>query len=77
MRLTILLTSILLTLIGVPGLALGADVCNPTDLQGTYGFQLSGKTTISGESKPVSNVGRMVLAGDGTISGYSTVMFAG
>src|SRR5579871_394680 len=69
--------SLLLILISALGLPLWADVCDPKDLQGTYGFQLSGETTISGQSKLVANVGRMVLAGDGEISGYSTVMFAG
>jgi len=54
-----------------------ADVCNPTDLQGLYGFQLSGDTAISGESKPVTSVGSLLLASDGGISGTSTVMFAG
>jgi hypothetical protein len=58
-------------------LPLCADVCNPTDLQGPYGFHLSGETTISGHSMPVANIGRMVLAADGGISGSSTVMFAG
>jgi hypothetical protein len=67
----------LLLLVLVPILRLSADVCNPADVQGPYGFQLSGDTTISGESKPVSNIGRLVLAADGGISGYSTVMFAG
>jgi hypothetical protein len=63
--------------ISLPGLPLCADVCDPAALVGAYGFQLSGETTISGESKPVSNIGRMVLAADGAISGYSTAMFAG
>lgn len=67
----------LLTLIPVLVLPLCADVCNPANLQGPYGFQLTGDTTISGESRPVSNVGRIILAADGGISGYSTVMFAG
>jgi hypothetical protein len=66
-----------LTWIFLMGLPVCAEVCNPTDLQGPYGFRLSGETTISGESKPVTNMGRMVLAGDGGISGYSTTMFAG
>jgi hypothetical protein len=69
--------AVFLTLISVLAVPLCADVCNPADLQGAYGFQLSGDTTISGESKPVSNVGRMILAADGGITGYSTVMFAG
>ncbi len=72
MRLSLLLTSILAL-----GLPLCAEVCNPKDLQGPYGFQLSGETNISGESKPVATIGRMVLTDDGGISGYSTVMFAG
>lgn len=72
MRLAVLLLSI-----PAFGLPLCADVCNPASLQGSYGFQLTGDTTISGESKPVSNVGRMTLAADGGITGDSTVMFAG
>lgn len=72
MRLALWLTFILAL-----GLPLCAEVCNPKDLQGPYGFQLFGETTISGESKPVANIGRLVLAGDGGISGYSTAMFAG
>ena len=54
-----------------------ADVCNPNDLQGPYGFQLSGQTTISGESQPVTSLGRIVFDGHGVIGGYSSVMFAG
>jgi hypothetical protein len=71
-RLTLLLLSV--SLLGLP---LCADVCNPKDLQGAYGFQLSGVTTISGEAKPVTNLGRVILAEGGVISGYSTAMFAG
>jgi hypothetical protein len=67
----------LFTLICVVVPPICADVCNPAELPGTYGVQLSGNTTISGESKPVSNIGRIVLAADGGISGSSTVMFAG
>jgi len=69
--------ALLLILISALGLPLWAEVCNPKDLQGPYGFQLSGETAISGELKPVASLGRLVLAGDGGISGYSTVMFAG
>lgn len=68
---------LLLPLILVLGLPLCADVCNPSDFQGPYGFRLSGETTISGESKPVASLGRLVLASDGKITGYSTAMFAG
>jgi hypothetical protein len=69
--------SLVFMFMSLQGLSLRADVCDPTKLAGPYGFQLSGETTISGESKPVSNVGRMVLAANGAISGYSTTMFAG
>jgi len=58
-----------------------ADVCDPAKFDGAYGFQLSGHTTISGDSKPVVSVGRLVFAGnplgEGVVSGYSSVNFAG
>jgi hypothetical protein len=67
----------LLTPILALGLPLCAEICNPTDLQGTYGFRLPGETNISGEPKPTTNIGRILLAEDGRITGYSTAMFAG
>jgi hypothetical protein len=54
-----------------------ADVCDPAKLAGAYGFELSGRTTISGDSKPVVSVGRLVFDGKGGLSGYSSVNFAG
>lgn len=58
-----------------------ADVCDPAKVSGAYGFELSGHTTISGESKPVVSVGRLVFAGNnlgqGVVSGYSSVNFSG
>jgi hypothetical protein len=69
--------AISLSLIFALGLPLCADVCDPKNLQGPYGFQLSGETNISGESKPMTSIGRVVLTDDGKISGYSTAMFAG
>jgi hypothetical protein len=57
--------------------ACAADVCNPAKLEGAYGFQLSGSTTVSGDSKPVVSVGRLVFDGHGVLSGYSSVSFAG
>jgi hypothetical protein len=53
------------------------DVCNPAHLQGAYGFQLSGRTTISGSSKPVASIGRLEFDGHGVLSGTSSVNFAG
>jgi hypothetical protein len=57
--------------------ARAADACDPAKLEGAYGFQLSGHTTISGDSKPVVSVGRLVFDGHGVLSGYSSVNFAG
>jgi hypothetical protein len=53
------------------------DVCNPAQLQGAYGFQLSGLTTISGTSKPVTSVGRLIFDGHGALSGEASANFAG
>ena len=53
------------------------SVCDPAKLQGAYGFQLSGRTTISGDSKPVAGIGRLEFDGQGTMSGVSSVNFAG
>jgi hypothetical protein len=57
--------------------ACAADACDPAKLDGAYGFQLSGHTTISGDSKPVVSVGRLVFDGHGVLSGYASVNFAG
>lgn len=54
-----------------------ADVCNPADLQGAYGFQLTGTTTIGSQPQPVVTVGRLGFNGDGTVTGVSSVSFTG
>ena len=54
-----------------------ADVCNPATFPGPYGFLLSGSTTISGESKPVVSVARLVFESFGKVSGTSSVNFGG
>jgi hypothetical protein len=46
-------------------------------VQGPYGVQLSGETTISGDLRPVISLGRLIFDGDGGLSGYSSIMFAG
>lgn len=56
---------------------LAAAACNPKDLQGPYAFQLSGQTTISGESQPATSLGRIVFDGAGGIAGTASSMFAG
>lgn len=54
-----------------------ADVCDPAQLQGVYGFQLTGPTTISGQSQPVVSVGRLVFDGHGAVNGVSSASFTG
>jgi hypothetical protein len=54
-----------------------APVCDPKTIEGVWGFQLSGSTTISGAPKPVASVGRLVLDSSGGVTGYASVNFAG
>jgi hypothetical protein len=65
----------LLPVIGF-ALTLHAAVCDPNQFQGAFGYQLSGSTTISGTSKPIVTIGRL-LFDRGTISGEASVNFAG
>jgi hypothetical protein len=58
-------------------LVLHAQVCDPAKFAGTYGFQLSGVTTISGDPKPTTALGRLIFDGHGSLSGNSSSMFAG
>lgn len=53
-----------------------ADVCNPADFHGVYGFELTGTTTISGQPQAVVSVGRLVFDGGG-ITGVAAVSFTG
>lgn len=63
-----------------------AAVCDPAGFQGTYGFQLSGTTTVSGNSQPAAVVGHLVFdqsstvvgtSSSGMVSGISSVKFTG
>src|SRR6266567_5136125 len=54
-----------------------AQLCNPQEFAGVYGFQLSGSTTISGDSKPVASMGRLEFDGQGGVNGSASVNFAG
>ena len=63
--------------VAVLSLGHAADVCNPATFPGTYGFLLSGTTTISGESKPVVSVARLVFESPNKVSGTSSVNFGG
>ena len=64
-------------LAGFSLLACAADVCNPRDFHGTYGFQLSGEAKITPDAKPAASIGRLVFDGSGGVSGYSSTHFAG
>ncbi len=54
-----------------------ADVCAPADIQGAYGFQLSGISAIAGKPAPVGSIGRLVFDADGKVAGTSSVNFNG
>jgi hypothetical protein len=58
-------------------LPLSAQVCGPNDFSGPYGFQFSGRATISGSAAPMAAIGRLTFDGAGTISGRSSVNFNG
>ena len=62
-------------LLSVPAWA--AIACTEQDLDGPYGLQLSGLTTISGTSAPAVVLARLVFDGDGSVTGYSSVNFNG
>ena len=57
--------------------AQAVDVCDASKFAGAYGFQLSGRTTISGTSKPVAAIGRLEFDGHGGITGQSSTGFSG
>lgn len=54
-----------------------AAVCNPGDLQGVYGFQLTGTATIGRGPQPVVSLGRLVFGSDHTVNGVSSLTFTG
>ena len=54
-----------------------AEVCNPKAVHGTYGFSLTGNTTIGGPTRPVAVVGRLVFDDSGNLSGISSASFTG
>jgi len=66
-----------LVVVAASVLAAQADVCNPKDLQGAYGFLLTGETTIGAAPQPVATMGRLVFNGSGQVSGASSVKFTG
>ncbi len=67
----------LFVLISVCLSSYAADLCSRNDVQGPYGFQLAGSSTISGAPTPSATVGRLVFGSDGTLSGFASVNFNG
>jgi len=72
-------TNWLFLLLLLPGFtaAQSADVCNPADLVGSYAFQLTGLTNISGPPKPTVSLGRLTFDGRGNLSGTASATFTG
>lgn len=54
-----------------------AQVCNPRKLEGSYAFQLSGTTTISGSPRAVASLGTLEFDGEGGLKGTASADFAG
>jgi hypothetical protein len=54
-----------------------ADVCNPASLVGSYAFQLTGLTDISGTPRPTVSLGRVTFDGRGNLSGTASATFRG
>jgi hypothetical protein len=69
---------VFLCLVVAASLPAWAQVCGRDDVQGAYGFQLSGTTTIgSNGPQPQAGIGRLVFDGQGGVSGVSSVMLDG
>lgn len=54
-----------------------AAVCDPNAFHGSYGFSLTGTTTIGGPARPVAVVGRLVVDDSENLSGISSASFTG
>ena len=68
---------LLLALIsGMGVIAPAAELCNPRELQGSYGFLLTGETNIAGP-KPAVALGLLAFDGSGGVSGTSSIKYAG
>ncbi len=72
--------ALLLLLVPV-GVIQAAVSCNPAKLSGSYAFELSGQTNISGTTQPTVALGRITFGDSfnysGAISGTSSVKFGG
>jgi hypothetical protein len=54
-----------------------ADACYTSRFAGSYAFQLSGLTNISGAQQPTTSLGRITFGDGGKVSGTSSIKLAG
>jgi hypothetical protein len=66
---------IFLVALSIPAWA--ANICAESEVQGPYGAQLSGITTIAEAPKPSVGLARLVFNADKSVTGYSSVSFDG
>jgi hypothetical protein len=68
----------LLALSAISVLPAAAQACGYYDVQGAYGIQLSGTTTVGVDGRqPLASVGRLVFDDDGGVTGITSVDMAG
>lgn len=68
----------LLCLAAISGLPLAAQACGRDDVQGAYGFQLSGTINIGTNGpQPMAAVGLLVFDGHGAVGGVSSAALDG
>jgi hypothetical protein len=68
----------LICLIAIAALPASAQVCGRNDVQGSYGFQFSGATSIGANgTQPMVGIGHLVFDGAGVVSGVSSVNLDG
>jgi hypothetical protein len=67
----------LIPVLALAGVSAHAQYCTGRELDGPYGLQLAGSTTISGTSSPVVGMARIVFGPDRAVSGYSSISFKG
>ncbi len=71
-------TLLFLCLVGIGAPPAAAQVCGRNDVQGAYGFQLSGTTNIGAPAaQPMVAIGRLVFDGEGGVTGVSSADLAG
>jgi len=68
----------ILGFLGISALPAAGHVCGYYDVQGAYGMQLWGTTSIGVEGpQPLASIGRLVFGEDGGVTGLASVDLAG